>query len=82
MTPPPLDPPPLQRWKLENFSKIFFDILTIHNDEISYLKHVLDPLCVFFTLFGCFGGRGGPKGAWAQPASAVFQPLQLKKGNF
>ena len=29
----------------------FFDILAIRNDQISYVKHVLDPLCVFFTLF-------------------------------
>ena len=34
-----------QKWK--NFI-FFFDILTIHNDETSYVKHVLDPLCVFF----------------------------------
>ena len=42
--------------KMENFFKIFFDVLTIHNDEISYVKHDLDPFCVFFTPFGCFGG--------------------------
>ena len=41
----------------------FFDILTIHKDEISYLKHVLGPLCMFFTLIGCGGGGGGlPRG--------------------
>ena len=34
----------------------FFNILTIHNDQISYVKHVLDPLYVFFTLFGCLEG--------------------------
>ena len=38
-----------------------YDIVTTHNDEISYVKHVLAPLCVFFTLFGCWGG-GLPKG--------------------
>ena len=27
----------------------FFDILTIHNDQIAYVKHVLDPLYVFFS---------------------------------
>ena len=42
-----------QKW---NF---VFAILTIHNDQISYVKHVLDPLYVFFTLFGCLGGGGG-----------------------
>ena len=43
----------------------FFYILTIQNDEISYVKHVLGPLYVFVTLFGCRGGGGGaalPKG--------------------
>ena len=38
-----------------NFCKIVFDIVTTHNDEISYVKHVLDPLCAFFTLSGCWG---------------------------
>ena len=37
----------------------FFDIMTIQNDQIFYVKHVLDPLHVFFTLFGCGGGGGG-----------------------
>ena len=37
----------------------FSDILTIHNDQISYVKHFFDPLHVFFTLFGCLKrGRG------------------------
>ena len=42
----------------------FFDIMTIHNDQISDAKHVLAPLYVFFTLFGCLGGGGGglPRG--------------------
>ena len=34
----------------------FFDNLTIHNDKISYVKHVLDILHVFFTPFGCWRG--------------------------
>ena len=38
-----------------------FDTLTIQNDQISYVKHVLAPLYVFFTLFGCLGG-GLPRG--------------------
>ena len=37
-------------------------ILTIQNDQISCIKHVLAPLYVFFTLFGCRGGGGLPKG--------------------
>ena len=59
----------------------FFDILTIQNDQISCIKHVLAPLYVFFTLFGCFGGGGGgSQGAGAQPGYAVLQPRQLKNG--
>ena len=37
----------------------FVDTLTIQNDQISHVKHVLAPLYVFFTLFGCCGGGGG-----------------------
>ena len=41
----------------------FFAILTIHTDITSYVKHVLDPLYVFFTLLGCWrGGEVSPKG--------------------
>ena len=40
----------------------FFDTLTIQNDQISYVKHVLAPLYVFFTLFGCWGGGWLPRG--------------------
>ena len=63
----------LHRSKMENFAKH----LTTYNDETCYAKHVLDPLCVFFTLLGC-GGGGAPKGSRAQPPYAVFQPRQLK----
>ena len=48
-----------QKWKI--FANFFFDIVTTYNDEICYVKHVLDPLCVFFTLFGWWGG-GVPRG--------------------
>ena len=68
--------------KMEIPEADFFDTLTIQNDQISYVKHVLAPLYVFFTLFGCLGGGGGPKGSRAQPAYAVFPPQQLKNGNF
>ena len=65
--------------KMEISETDFFDTLTIQNDQISYAKHVLAPLDVFFTPFGC--GRGGaPKEAGAQPAYAAFQPRQLKNG--
>ena len=45
--------------KMEIFETNFFDALTIHNDPISYANHVLDPLYVFFTLFGCWRRDGG-----------------------
>ena len=68
--------------KMEISKPVFCYILTIQNDQISYVKHVLAPLYVFFTLFGCGGGGGAPKGSRAQPAYAVCQPRQLKNGNF
>ena len=45
--------------KMEISETDFFDTLAIQNDQISYVKHVLAPLYVFFTLFGCSGGGGG-----------------------
>ena len=68
--------------KLEISETDFFDTLTIQNDQISFVKHVLAPIYVFFTLFGCLGGGGAPKGSRAQPTYAVFQPQQLKIGSF
>ena len=53
--------------------KLFFDIVTTHNDEICVC------FCVVFSPLGCFGGGGGPKGARAY---VVFQPRLLKNGNF
>ena len=47
---------------MEIFAKHFFDTVTTYNDEICYVKHVLDPLYVFFTLFGFGGGGGLPRG--------------------
>ena len=55
----------LMRFSALGFSKmkisktIFFCILTIHNDKTSYVKHVLDPLYVLFTLFVCLDGCKG-----------------------
>ena len=68
--------------KMEISETDFFDILTIQNDQISHVKHVSAPFYVFFTVFGCWGGGGAPKGSRAQPAYAVFPPQQLKNGNF
>ena len=42
--------------KMEISETGFFDTLTIQSDQISYVKHVLAPLYVFFTLFGLGGG--------------------------
>ena len=51
-----------QKWKI--FAKHFFVFVTTYNDEICYVKHVLAPFYVFFTLFGYWGGGGGglPRG--------------------
>ena len=48
--------------KMEISKTAFFDTLTLQNDQISYVKHILAPLYVFFTLFGCWGGGGLPRG--------------------
>ena len=69
--------------KMEISETNFFDTLTIQNHQISYVKHVLDPLHVFFTLFGCVCVGGGvPTRSRAQLADAAFPPRQLKNGNF
>ena len=59
--------------KMEISETDFFDTLTIQNDQISYVKHVLAPPYVFLTLFGCWGGF--TKGSRAQLAYEVFAPL-------
>ena len=48
--------------KMEISETDFFDTLTVQKDQISYAKHVLAPLYVFFTLFGCVAGGGGYQG--------------------
>ena len=49
--------------KMEISETDFFYISTIQNDQICYVKHVLAPLYVFFTLFGCcWGGGWHPRG--------------------
>ena len=40
----------------------FFDILTIQKYQISYVKDVVAPCYVVFTLFGCWGWVGGGGG--------------------
>ena len=49
--------------KLEIISKThFFSIQTIQNYQISYVRHVLDPLYVFFPYLGAFFFVGGARG--------------------
>ena len=60
--------------KMEISETDFFDTLTIQNDQISYVKHVLAPLHVLFTLFGCVGG-GGTKGCRAHNLLMRFSGL-------
>ena len=66
------------------FSEIdFFHTLTIQNDQISYVKHVLAPLHVFFTQFGCVcGGGGGTKGSRAHNLLMQFSGLGCSKMEF
>ena len=45
--------------KMEISETDFFDLLTIRNDQICCIKHVLDPHYGVFTLFGCLDGGGG-----------------------
>ena len=51
---------------------------------ISYVKHVLAPLHVFFTLVGCGGAGGrGTKGSRAHNLLMQFSGLGgSKNGNF
>ena len=66
--------------KMEISETDFFDTLTIQIDQISYVKHVLAPLYVFFTQFGCWGGGGG-----APKYNLLMQFSRLsssKNGNF
>ena len=65
--------------KMEISETSFFDTLTIQNDQISYVKHVLAPLHVFFTLFGCVGGGGGTKGSRAHNLLMHFSGLGSSK---
>ena len=38
--------------KIQVFETCFFDIMTIENDHLRYVKHVSGLIYVFFTLFG------------------------------
>ena len=68
--------------KVEVFKFCFFDIVTTQYDHPSYLKHILGRICMFFTLFGYWGGGGGSQRIGTQPADAVFHSGQLQNGSF
>ena len=64
--------------KMEISETGFFNTLTIQSDQISYVKHVLAPLYVFFTLFGWWGG-GGSQGVWGTTCSCSFPASATQK---
>ena len=66
--------------KMEISATGFFYILTIQNDKISYVKHVLAPLHVFSTLFGCWGG--GSQGGWGTTCLCGFLASATQKWSF
>ena len=59
--------------KMEVLETYFFDMVTTKNDHPRYVKHVLSPIYVFFTLFGYWARRGGGvlQGIGTQPAYAI-----------
>ena len=70
---------------MEIFAKHFFDIVTTYNDEICYVKHVLAPFYVFFTLFGCWGGglpRGVGHNLLMQFSRLNSSKMELSETNF
>ena len=68
--------------KIEISETDFFDTLTIQNDQIFYVKHVLDPVHVFFTLFGRGGAGGVPRGLGHTACSCSFQASAAQKWKF
>ena len=60
---------------------IFFYFVTIHNDQPSYVKHVLGSIPVFFTLFGdrvCVQGSTKRANGNLVP-KRVFLPVLLQR---
>ena len=59
--------------------------MTIQNDQVSYVKHVLAPLYVFFTLFGCvcvWGGGGGGSGLLMQFSRLSSSKMEILETDF
>ena len=71
----------LSNSKIEISENDLFDTLTIQNFQISYVKHVLDPVHVFFTLFGC-GGGGVPRVLGHTTCLRSFQASATQKWKF
>ena len=42
----------MQSSKIEVFETCFFDIVTIQNEHLEYVKYVLGRIYMFFTIFG------------------------------
>ena len=42
----------ISKLNIEISKAIFFGIVTTHNNQISHLKHILDPFCMSVTSFG------------------------------
>ena len=62
--------------KMEISKTDIFHIPSIlQNDQISYVKRVLAPLYVVFTVFGCWGGGGVPRGLGHNPAIMQLSSL-------
>ena len=72
----------LYKSKMENFAKFFFDIVTTYNDEICCVKHVLAPFYVFFTLFGCWGGGGLPRGLGRNLLRLNSSKMEISETDF
>ena len=74
----------LYRSKIEFSETYFFDILAIHHDHPSYVKHVVDCTYVFFTIFGyvVFGGGGGLPMEWYTICECSFSPCTARNSKF
>ena len=69
---------------MEIFKTDFFDILTIQNDQISYVKHALAPFHVGITPFGCGGAGDGelPRGLGHNLLLCCFLASAAQKRKF
>ena len=65
-------------------SESFFYMMATHNDQSSFEKHALGPICVFFPLLRVcvLGSRGVSQGTGARPPSAAFHRWQFQNRGF